>query len=113
MRGGRVAPASLQRRNALSLHPAKPASLFSLRRHRLSWHSLVRRDHRVLVRLARWQTLWYWGWLAGLAHEHSSAFQLHLVVSFAQAHRRRQRRLLLVRSRGRAAARRMARRFVS
>src|SRR5205823_2526813 len=49
---------------------------------------------------------------AGIACEHCFADWVRSVVSFAQAHRRRQRRLLFLRSRGRAAAWRLARRFI-
>src|SRR5205807_4793016 len=51
MRGRRVASASLQWRDALSLHSAKSASLFSVCRDHLSDHSLVRRNNCVLVSL--------------------------------------------------------------
>src|SRR5229473_4412180 len=86
LRHRRVARAPLQRRNALSFHPAKPAPLFSLRRHRLSRHSLVRRDHCLLVSISDRKAFWRRCWVTGLACEHHSAFVLHVVMPFAQAH---------------------------
>src|SRR5687767_6997796 len=41
--------APVSRRDCVSIHPAKPASLLSLRRAHLPDHSLVRHDSRVLV----------------------------------------------------------------
>src|SRR5260221_10874597 len=77
VRRRRVACASLQRRNTLSLHSPKPASLLSLCRHRLLRDSLVRRDYLLLVSIADWKTLRRWRRIAGAARKHHSAFVLH------------------------------------
>src|SRR5437588_7381275 len=113
MRGRRVASAPLQWGDAPSLHSAKSASLFSVCRDHLSDHSLVRRNNCVLVSLGERKAFRRGGRFVSSAGEYRSADRLHSVVSFAQAHRGRQCRLLLVRGCRWATTQRLARRFIS